>query len=184
MSRLAAAYPKTNANRPIAVASRVACIRLPTPQCVRCGRPDAWRRSGAARCLRQCREDAARARIRPAEGNRHSAGDRRVARTADQTAADRKPGPVGRRRGRRDRAANLLLKFIESVPLELKEDRRTMSAGRQRWSLGDALVAGQTAVTLVLLVTAGLLTRSILEARGSISGSRAAVSRWSPRACA
>ncbi len=39
-----------------------------------------------------------------------------------------------------------------------------MGAGR-RWSLRDGLVAIQTAVTLVLLVTAGLLTRSIFAAQ-------------------
>ena len=53
---------------------------------------------------------------------------------------------------------------------ELKGDRPSMSAGRRRWSLRDGLVAAQTAVTLVLLVAAGLLTRSILEARGTDLG--------------
>ena len=48
---------------------------------------------------------------------------------------------------------------------ELKGDRPAMHAGNRRWTLRDGLVVAQTAVTLVLLVTAGLLTRSILEAR-------------------
>ncbi len=39
-------------------------------------------------------------------------------------------------------------------------------------ALRDGLVAAQTAVTLVLLVTAGLLTRSILAARGTDIGFR------------
>ena len=48
---------------------------------------------------------------------------------------------------------------------EMKGDTPSVSAGRRRWTLRDGLVAAQTAVTLVLLVAAGLLTRSILEAR-------------------
>jgi predicted permease len=52
-----------------------------------------------------------------------------------------------------------------NLTAELKGDRPSVSAGRRRWTLRDGLVAAQTAVTLVLLVTAGLLTRSILEAR-------------------
>jgi predicted permease len=54
----------------------------------------------------------------------------------------------------------------------LKGDRPSVNAGRRRWTLRDGLVAAQTAVTLVLLVTAGLLTRSILEARGTDLGFR------------
>lgn len=48
---------------------------------------------------------------------------------------------------------------------ELKGEIRSLGTGRRRWSLRDGLVAAQTAVTLVLLVAAGLLTRSIIEAR-------------------
>ena len=55
---------------------------------------------------------------------------------------------------------------------ELKGDRPTVSAGSRRWTLRDGLVAAQTAVTLVLLVTAGLLTRSIIEARNTDLGFR------------
>lgn len=46
------------------------------------------------------------------------------------------------------------------------------TAGR-RWSLRDGLVAGQTAVTLVLLVSAALLTRSLIEAQRIDLGFRA-----------
>ena len=47
---------------------------------------------------------------------------------------------------------------------DLKGDAIVVSAGR-RWTLRDGLVIVQTAVTLVLLVAAGLLTRSILHAQ-------------------
>jgi len=47
---------------------------------------------------------------------------------------------------------------------DLKGDAVVMRAGR-RWTLRDGLVVLQTAVTLVLLVAAGLLTRSILHAQ-------------------
>jgi hypothetical protein len=46
-----------------------------------------------------------------------------------------------------------------------------------RWTLRDGLVVAQTAVTLVLLVAAGLLTRSILHAQRVDSAS---ARRWSP----
>ena len=48
---------------------------------------------------------------------------------------------------------------------DLKGEIPTVSSGRRRWTLRDALVAAQTALTLTLLVAAGLLTRSIMEAR-------------------
>jgi predicted permease len=57
---------------------------------------------------------------------------------------------------------------------ELKGERPAVGTGRRRWTLRDGLVAAQTAVTLVLLVTAALLTRSIIAARGTDLGFRAA----------
>ncbi len=51
------------------------------------------------------------------------------------------------------------------VVAELKGEVSGRRTGRWRWSLGDGLVVAQTAVTLVLLVAAGLLTRSIMQAQ-------------------
>ena len=48
---------------------------------------------------------------------------------------------------------------------ELKGDIAATSAGGRRWTLRDGLVAVQLAVTLVLLVSAALLTRSIAAAQ-------------------
>ena len=48
---------------------------------------------------------------------------------------------------------------------DLKGEAGMMSTGRRRWTLRDGLVILQTAFTVVLLVAAGLLTRSIIEAR-------------------
>jgi len=48
---------------------------------------------------------------------------------------------------------------------ELKGDVTTSQAGGRRWTLRDGLVVTQIAVTLVLLVTAGLLTRSLMAAQ-------------------
>ena len=47
---------------------------------------------------------------------------------------------------------------------DLKSDA-TSEKARRRWTLRDGLVVLQTAVTLVLLVAAGLLTRSIMQAQ-------------------
>jgi predicted permease len=55
---------------------------------------------------------------------------------------------------------------------DLKGDAIVAKAGR-RWTMRDGLVVLQTAVTLVLLVAAGLLTRSILRAQQVDPGFRA-----------
>lgn len=55
---------------------------------------------------------------------------------------------------------------------DLKGDATLSKAGR-RWTFRDGLVVLQTAVTLVLLVAAGLLTRSILHAQALNLGFRA-----------
>jgi predicted permease len=47
---------------------------------------------------------------------------------------------------------------------ELKGDMSAARAGGRRWTLRDGLVATQIAVTMVLLVAAGLLTRSFVAA--------------------
>jgi predicted permease len=48
---------------------------------------------------------------------------------------------------------------------ELKGDAPAASVGSRRWTMRDGLVVLQIAVTMVLLVSAGLLTRSLLEAQ-------------------
>jgi putative ABC transport system permease protein len=48
---------------------------------------------------------------------------------------------------------------------ELKSDVAGTQAGGRRWTLRDGLVATQIAVTTVLLVAAGLLTRSLVSAQ-------------------
>jgi hypothetical protein len=48
---------------------------------------------------------------------------------------------------------------------ELKSDVASTLAGGRRWTLRDGLVVTQIAVTTVLLVAAGLLTRSLLAAQ-------------------
>jgi len=50
---------------------------------------------------------------------------------------------------------------------ELKGDANAASVGRHRWTLRDGLVAAQIAVTTVLLVTSGLLTRSLIAAQAT-----------------
>ncbi len=59
---------------------------------------------------------------------------------------------------------------------DIVEDLRSadqIRLGTQRWSLSDLLVSGQIAVTLVLLVAAGLLLRSLVAAQGADVGFRA-----------
>ena len=212
MSRLAAEYPKTNAKRPVAVASGVRVH----PVADAALRPvAAGLMLGVGLVLLVACANVANMLLARGSGRQKEIGIRLA---------------IGASRGRLIRQlltesivlsilgaaagvamAVLLLKFIQSVPLplpvpvaltlqidarvlmfttmvatfaglaagllpafkatkpnlsaELKGDRKVMSATRRRWSLRDGLVATQTAVTLVLLVTAGLLTRSILEAR-------------------
>jgi predicted permease len=50
---------------------------------------------------------------------------------------------------------------------ELKGESGAASGGSRRWTLRDGLVAAQIAVTTVLLVTSGLLTRSLIAAQGT-----------------
>ncbi len=45
---------------------------------------------------------------------------------------------------------------------DLRGEQPASRAGGRRWTLGDALVAGQVAVTALLLVVAALLTRSLI----------------------
>jgi predicted permease len=55
---------------------------------------------------------------------------------------------------------------------ELKGEGAGSSAAGRRWTMRDSLVALQMAVTLVLLVTAGLLTRSLVAAQHAGIGFR------------
>ena len=48
---------------------------------------------------------------------------------------------------------------------DLKGDVTSAAAGGRRWTVRDGLVGAQIAVTLVLLVSAGLLTRSVMAAQ-------------------
>src|SRR5205085_2761711 len=48
---------------------------------------------------------------------------------------------------------------------ELRGERKSAKGGGRRWSLGDALVAGQMSITAILLIVAALLTRSVVAAR-------------------
>ena len=57
---------------------------------------------------------------------------------------------------------------------ELKGDVTATRAGGRRWTLRDGLVVAQIAVTMVLLVTAALLTRSLMAAQHVNIGFRTA----------
>ena len=57
---------------------------------------------------------------------------------------------------------------LRATRLDLTSDLKESVAvrrSRRRWTLGDGLAAAQTAITLVLLVAAALLTRSVLHAQ-------------------
>jgi predicted permease len=212
MSQLAAAHPKTNEKRPIAVAANVRVH----PQADETMRPiAAGLMLGVGLVLLVACANVANMLLARASGRQKEIGIRLA---------------IGASRGRLVRQllteslvlsllgaaagvslAMVLLQFVEAIPLpvpvplaltlqidgrvllftvgiatfagllaglapalkatkpnltaELKGDRPSMSAGTRRWTLRDGLVVAQTAVTLVLLVTAGLLTRSIVEAR-------------------
>ena len=55
---------------------------------------------------------------------------------------------------------------------ELKGDVATVAASRRRFTMRDSLVASQMAVTTVLLVVAGLLSRSLMSAQKTSVGFR------------
>ncbi len=67
------------------------------------GGTHARRRPRVAHRVRERREHAARARLRPAEGDRHPPRDRREPPPARSATAHREPGAVGARRGGRHR---------------------------------------------------------------------------------
>ena len=63
--------------------------------------------------------------------------------------------------------AGLVPALIASKPnlvAELRGEQTGTKAGGRRWTLGDGLVAGQLAITAILLVVAALLTRSVRAA--------------------
>ncbi len=212
MSQLAATYPKTNAKRPIAVASNVRVH----PQADAAMRPiAAGLMLGVGLVLLVACVNVANMLLARASGRQKEIGIRLA---------------IGASRGRLVRQllteglvlavfgaagglglAVLLLTLVQAIPLpvpvplaltlgidsrvlfftiavasvagllaglapalkatkpnltaELKGDRRSMTSGSRRWTLRDALLVAQTAVTLVLLVAAGLLTRSIYKAQ-------------------
>ena len=64
--------------------------------------------------------------------------------------------------------AGLVPAILASKPnlvAELRGEQKAAVAAGRRWTLGDALVAGQLAITALLLVVAALLTRSVIAAQ-------------------
>jgi predicted permease len=57
-----------------------------------------------------------------------------------------------------------------SLVADLRGEVSASAAGGHRWTLRDALVAAQMAITVVLLVIAALLTRSFIEAQRTNAG--------------
>jgi predicted permease len=66
--------------------------------------------------------------------------------------------------------APALLASRPNLVAELRGEQKSASAAGRRWTIGDALVAGQMAITAVLLVVAALLTRSVMAAQRSNLG--------------
>src|SRR5262249_48876316 len=58
----------------------------------------------------------------------------------------------------------------QSLVGDLRGEAIGPRVGRNRWTLRDGLVAGQMAVTVMLLVVAALLTRSLLAAQRTSAG--------------
>src|SRR5262249_20453363 len=70
-------------------------------------------------------------------------------------------------------AAGLAPAILASRPnlvAELRGESRAAGTAGRRWTIGDLLVAGQMAITAVLLVVAALLTRSVIAAQRSNLG--------------
>jgi predicted permease len=57
-----------------------------------------------------------------------------------------------------------------SLIADLRGEPNAAQSASRRWTLRDALVAGQMAITVLLLVIAALLTRSFIAAQGTNSG--------------
>ena len=185
------------------------------------------RRSGAADRVRERREHAARARVEPAERDRHPPRDRREPRPAGAPARHRIAADLAPRRGRRHAArvvadvgrrlaracrcrfrspsicastracwrsrsarrffAGLIAGLAPAiqaskpnVTADLRGEAIAPHAAGRRWTLRDALVAGQMAVTALLLVVAALLTRSFMAAQRTSAGLRG---RTGSRSC-
>jgi ABC-type antimicrobial peptide transport system permease subunit len=59
-----------------------------------------------------------------------------------------------------------------NVTADLRGETIASPAGWRRWSMRDALVTGQMAVTILLLVVGALLTRSLIAAQRTNAGFR------------
>lgn len=66
--------------------------------------------------------------------------------------------------------APALLASKPNLVSELRGEQQLGTGAARRWTIGDALVAGQMAITAVLLVVAALLTRSLIAAQNANLG--------------